>query len=300
MNDPVARPVRTLLLSDVHLGSKHAQAERCLDFLKSYRPEQVYIVGDFIDGWRTAHGWCWTPQCDEVMDYFEDLMADGTKVFYTPGNHDSFLRELGGHDLILEKFAGKFRRVEIADQFVFETVRGWRLLVTHGDLFDVVETQAQWISKLTSIAYDALLSCNRISNLCLGRRHRNPYGVCAWLKSQVKRAIRFFSAFEPNLMKHARAANCEGVICGHVHTPNMIHQPNLLYCNTGDWVENCTGLVEHFDGRICLDSIYGQTRTLDLPLHRSIAEHSNRPCDWSSDSCDSSDSCEVSVGQLVG
>ena len=195
MNDPVPQPVRTLLLSDVHLGSKHAQTARCLEFLRSYQPEQVFIVGDFIDGWRTAHGWCWTPQCDEVMDYFEDLMANGIKVFYAPGNHDSFLRDLNGHDLILEKFAGKFADVQIADQFVFETVRGWKLLVTHGDQFDVVETQAQWVSKVTSIAYDAILSCNQVINHWLGRRHKNPFGTCAWLKSQVKHAIRICSQF---------------------------------------------------------------------------------------------------------
>ncbi|WP_231602702.1 UDP-2,3-diacylglucosamine diphosphatase [Neorhodopirellula pilleata] len=290
----MARPVRTLLLSDVHLGSKHTQTAQCLDFLKSYQPEQVYLVGDFIDGWRTAHGWHWTPLCDEVMDYFEDLMAKGTKVFYTPGNHDAFLRDIDGHNLIMEKFAGKFADVEIADQFVFETVRGWRLLVTHGDLFDVVETQAQWVSKITSIAYDVILSCNRLVNHCVGRRHRNPYGACAWLKSQVKRAIRFCSGFEPNLMQHARAEGCEGVICGHVHTPNMIHRPHLLYCNTGDWVENCTGLVEHHDGRISLDSIYGKTRTLELPQHHRAGDFGHGPNDWSADSS------EISAGQLVG
>lgn len=268
MNSTAPRSVRTLMISDVHLGSKHAQTARCLEFLRSVSPEQVYIVGDFIDGWRTHHGWHWTDRCGEIMDYFEDLTRRGVPVFYTPGNHDSFLRETHGHDQILEKFAGKFAHVQIADEFVFETNGGWRFLVTHGDLFDIVESQTQWVSKLASIAYDSVLSGNRAVNQITRRGHRNPYGACATMKSQVKRAIRFISDFETSIMRHAIGHGCDGVICGHIHTPTLINRTGLLYGNTGDWVENCTGLIEHHNGTLCLESVYGKPRTLDLKPHR--------------------------------
>lgn len=273
-SNTAAEPVRTLFVSDVHLGSKHAQAKRCLEFLRSYQPERVYLVGDFIDGWRTHHGWHWNDQCTDVMDHIEGWMSQGAEVFYAPGNHDAFLRQANGHDLILEKFAGKFAGVQIADEFVFETIHGWRFLVTHGDLFDVVETQAQWISKATSVAYDTVLSFNRSFNQVIRRSDKNPYGACAALKSQVKRAIRFVSGFESSIMQHAQTKGCDGVICGHIHTPNIVHKPDLLYCNTGDWVENCTGLIEHTDGRICLESVYGKPRSLELPPHER--DHSER------------------------
>ena len=276
--DPtVAEPVRTLLISDVHLGSKHSQAGRCLEFLRAYQPETVYLVGDFIDGWRSNQDWNWTDDCTEVIDHLEEMMRQGTKVFYTPGNHDAFLRERDGQHQIVEKLSGKFSQVQIADEFVFESIRGWRFLVTHGDLFDVVESQAQWISKLGSIAYDWGLSLNRWCNRVVGRANKNPYGLCATMKSQVKRVIRFLSDFESSISGHALARGCEGVICGHIHTPNIIDNQQLLYCNTGDWIENGTGLVEYHDGSIQLVSTYQAPMKLDLPIHPRALDPTTTP-----------------------
>ncbi|TWU15719.1 UDP-2,3-diacylglucosamine diphosphatase [Allorhodopirellula heiligendammensis] len=255
--------VRTLLISDVHLGSKHSQAARCLEFLQSYTPEQVYLVGDFIDGWRCNQGWHWSGACKEMIDHIESLIAQGTEVFYVPGNHDSFLRNEQSLGMIPDQFSD----IHFANEFVFESLGGWRFLITHGDLFDVVETQAQWVSKVTSFAYDTVLSANRLFNRLTGRRHKNPYGACATLKSFVKRIVMWLSGFESAIMQHACEQNCDGVVCGHTHTPAIVYSDDMLYLNTGDWVENCTGLVEHLDGSLCLESNYGSPRMLQLPVH---------------------------------
>ncbi|MCM2371301.1 UDP-2,3-diacylglucosamine diphosphatase [Aporhodopirellula aestuarii] len=255
--------VRTVLISDVHLGSKHSQSKQCLEFLRSYSPERVYLVGDFIDGWRCNQGWHWSDECNEIIEHLEALIQQGTEVFYVPGNHDAFLR----NEQSLEMLPGKFSDVRFANEFVFESKGGWRFLITHGDLFDMVETQAQWISKVTSFAYDSVLSANRLFNRLPTRRRKNPYGACATLKSLVKRVVMMLSGFEAAIMQHARDQNCDGVICGHIHTPAIVYSEEMLYCNTGDWVENCTGLVEHLDGSIRLESIYGSPRMLQLPTH---------------------------------
>lgn len=270
-------PVRTIFISDVHLGSKHSQAARCLEFLRAHQPDAVYLIGDFIDGWRSNRAWNWTDDCAQLIDHLEEMMRQGTKVFYTPGNHDAFLRERDGHHQIIQKLSGKVSQVEMKDEFVFESIRGWRFLITHGDLFDVVESQAQWISKLGSVAYDSALSFNQWCHRFTGRRHKNPYGLCAAMKSQVKRAIRFMSDFETFITKHAHARGCEGVICGHIHTPNIINAPLLLYCNTGDWVENCTGLIERHDGTMQLQFTYAQPMTLNLSDHPRAGDPSTKP-----------------------
>ncbi|MEM9645127.1 MAG: UDP-2,3-diacylglucosamine diphosphatase [Planctomycetota bacterium] len=267
MHDSDTTSIRTLLISDVHLGCKHAQTEAFLSFLRSYRPKQIYLVGDFIDGWKCNRGWHWTDECDQILDHLAKLIREGTEVFYVPGNHDSFLRNSSYQSWLPEAFAN----VRIADEFVYETVGGWRFLVTHGDLFDWFETRAQWISKGTSWLYDAILSINRWLTSQRGDDAANPYAACAAIKHRVKSGVRFISRFEDAITRHAHSRRCEGVICGHIHTPDIVRDGSTLYCNTGDWVENCTGLVEQHDGTICLVSKYKPSQSLALGTHQRRA-----------------------------
>lgn len=260
MNATEPIPIRTLLVSDVHLGCKHARAEEFLIFLRQYEPQTLYLVGDFLDAWK-RHAWHWTPKCDDVVRHLTDLHQRGTQIFYTPGNHDSFLRQSS----FREQLPVGFPDVEMADEFVYETLGGWRFLVTHGDLFDAVEARAQWISKASSRFYDRCLSLNRWVQRRFMSERRNPYGVCAVAKGRVKRGVKFISRYEKKIMRHARNRRCDGVICGHIHTPVIKQSKKVLYCNTGDWVENCTGLVEHLDGTLELVRRYGASKGLRLP-----------------------------------
>ena len=166
-------PVRTLLVSDVHLGCKHARTDEFFEFIQCYQPETLYLVGDVFDAWKINSGWHWPEHCDRIVRHLVDLFDSGTKIFYTPGNHDSFLR----HESTRHLLPAGLPNILIQDEFVFETKSGWRFLVTHGDLFDFFETKAQWISRGSSGIYDACLSLNRwVQKRFLGDQ-RNPYGA---------------------------------------------------------------------------------------------------------------------------
>ncbi|TVP97260.1 MAG: UDP-2,3-diacylglucosamine diphosphatase [Planctomycetaceae bacterium] len=264
MDNAEKSPVRTLLISDVHLGCKHSQSSEFLQFLRGYAPDRLYIVGDFIDAWKISSGWHWSDECDQIIAHLVRLAHAGTRIFYVPGNHDCLFRNPAFRDMLPRGFP----HFEVANEFVFETVRGWKLLVTHGDLFDIFETRLQWISKASTPFYDACLSLNWWFHRWILGEQKNPYGVCAVLKNRVKRGVRFISQFESKIKQHARQRACEGVVCGHIHTPDIVQSDSMLYFNTGDWVENCTGLVEHHDGRLELTSRYSQHRQLDLEDRR--------------------------------
>ncbi|MHC4878335.1 MAG: UDP-2,3-diacylglucosamine diphosphatase [Planctomycetota bacterium] len=245
------RNVRTLIVSDVHLGCRFSQAENFLAFLNTIRPERFYILGDFFDGWKLGVKWRWEPVYSRILDRVFDLAAGGTELFYTPGNHDSFLRcpEIG-------RFLSRSGvTVTIRDEFVFDTISGRRLLVLHGDRFDIVETKFQWMSMFLTYAYEPLLSMNWLVNRVSGRAC-SPYKGCAIVKDKVKTAIRFFERFENQMVSYGRERGCDGAICGHIHTPGIVSTPSFTYINTGDWVENCTGLIEYHNGDIVLEPFY--------------------------------------------
>ncbi|MCL4206455.1 MAG: UDP-2,3-diacylglucosamine diphosphatase [Pirellulaceae bacterium] len=232
--------VRSIFVSDVHLGCRYAHAGALLDFLMQHDPEYVYLVGDVIDGWQLKRRWHWRPEYNQIFHRLIDLARQGTRVCYAPGNHDAFLRS----------FLQDFGLIEVADQFIHRAADDSRYLVLHGDQFDDVELRAPWLSVVGSVAYDVLLWADRQIN-----RLRRWFGwarrsYSADVKARVKGAVKFVSHFEDRLARHAVAERCDGVICGHIHTPTITRHQGITYCNTGDWVENCSALVEHQDGRM--------------------------------------------------
>jgi UDP-2,3-diacylglucosamine pyrophosphatase LpxH len=245
--------IRTLFISDVHLGCKFSQGDQLLRFLDGLRPERVYLVGDFIDSWRLGRGWTWPPFARELIDRLSAMASAGTSIFYVAGNHDAFLRQDDPLGRVLLKECGVSC---VGDEFVHETIDRRRLLVTHGDLFDAVERCSPWISYAMMIAYDSVLSANWTLSQILRRTSSSPYSLCAIGKDWVKRIVKFLSSFEASLLEHARGRNCDGVVCGHLHTPRMIRRDDMLYLNTGDWVENCTAIVEYLDGALELQRFY--------------------------------------------
>jgi UDP-2,3-diacylglucosamine pyrophosphatase LpxH len=236
------RRVRSLFISDLHLGSRFAQAEAFLAFLESYQPEYLYIVGDFIDGWSLQRCWRWRPVNSRILHHLLEWGWTGVRVRYTPGNHDGFLRD----------FLKDFIWFEVADEFIHESADGRRFVVIHGDQFDGVEAHAAWLSKLGSLGYDLLLAADRALNSVRCRLGRAPWRFSASVKARVKRIVAFLSGFEERLARHAREKRCQGVICGHIHTPLIAARGDVTYCNTGDWVENCSALLEFDDGELRL------------------------------------------------
>jgi len=236
------RRVRSLFISDLHLGSRFAQAEAFLAFLEAYQPEYLYIVGDFLDGWSLQRSWRWQPVNTRILHHLLEWAWAGVTIRYTPGNHDAFLRE----------FLRDFIWVEVADEFIHEAADGRRYVVIHGDQFDDVESKAAWLSKLGSLGYDLLLAVDRSINYVRRRLGRKPWPLSAGVKARVKRIVSFLSGFEERLTEHARQKRCQGVICGHIHTPVITARGEITYGNSGDWVENCSALLEFDDGELRL------------------------------------------------
>jgi UDP-2,3-diacylglucosamine pyrophosphatase LpxH len=239
--EPEAVRVRTLFLSDLHLGTKGCQAGLLLDFLKTYDADIIYLVGDVIDGWRLKSGWYWPQTHNDVVQKLLRKVRKGARLVYVPGNHDEFLR-----DYIGSSFGG----IELADRVVHEAADGKRYLVIHGDQFDMVVRHARWLALLGDGAYTLALFINTYLNAVRRRLGLTYWSLSAWAKLKVKNAVNFISRFEELLSAEAKRSDADGVICGHIHHAALHDLFDVRYVNTGDWVESCTAVVEHYDGTL--------------------------------------------------
>jgi UDP-2,3-diacylglucosamine pyrophosphatase LpxH len=232
---------RSIWISDIHLGTRGCKADFLLDFLKHTESDYLYLVGDIIDCWRLRRSWYWQQSHNDVVQKLLRKARKGTKVIYVPGNHDEPLRDYA--DM-------QFGGVTLAEEAIHVTADGRRFLVMHGDSFDGIVKYARWLAVLGDHAYTALLVLNHWYNLWR-RRFGYPYwSLSAYLKARVKDAVSYIDDFEIALAEEARRRGVDGVICGHIHKAEIRRIGPVLYCNDGDWVESCTALVEHGDGRL--------------------------------------------------
>jgi len=239
------RHFRTLFISDVHLGSKAAKTDFLLDFLRTHEAETIILVGDIVDGWRLKRSWYWPQQCNDVVQKLLRKARKGTRIVYIPGNHDEFMRDFPGIH---------FGGIEVAERLIHEMADGKKYLVLHGDEFDVVVRNARLLAYLGDWAYDTAIAIN-VMLAAIRRRLGMPYwSFSAWAKLQVKHAVNFIGEFQRVVADEARRAEVDGVICGHIHHAVMEDIDGIHYVNTGDWVESCTAIAEHADGRLELIS----------------------------------------------
>ena len=235
------RQLRTLFLSDFHLGTKTCQAERLLDFLRNHEAETIYLVGDIVDGWQLRKSWFWPQSHNDVIQKLLRQARKGSRIVVVPGNHDEFL-----HDYPGRHFGG----IEVVARIVHRTADGSRLLVMHGDEFDTIIRHAPWMARLGDTAYRLALGLNSALN-ALRRRFGLPYwSLSAWAKHRVKNYVSLISSFEASLVAEARRADADGVVCGHIHHADIHDRFGIRYVNTGDWVESCTAVAEDFEGRL--------------------------------------------------
>lgn len=232
---------RSIWISDVHLGTRGCQAERLIDFLKSHECEALYLVGDIIDGWRLRKNGFWPNTHNDVLQWILRRASNGTRVVYLPGNHDEVARPWC--DM-------QFGGIAIVSEAVHETPDGRRLLVVHGDEFDAVIKHACWLAHLGERAYQVATHANVWLNHARRRFGFPEWSLSAYLKQVVKDALETIAKFESALAEEARRRGFDGVVCGHIHHPQVRDVGGILYCNAGDWVENCTALVEDHNGRI--------------------------------------------------
>lgn len=234
---------RTIWISDVHLGTKGCQAELLLDFLKHTESDTLYLVGDIIDGWRLKSSWYWPQTHNDVVQKILRKARKGTRVVFIPGNHDEFARPFINH---------QFGGIDIERHIMHRTADGRRLLVMHGDELDAVVKSAKWLALAGDWAYRVALVANVYYNWARKKLGYDYWSLSAYLKYKVKNAVAHIGKFEESVAGYARDRGADGVVCGHIHHPEMRVVDGILYVNDGDWVESCTALVEHEDGRLQL------------------------------------------------
>jgi len=233
--------VRTLFLSDIHLGFRHARARELHEFLQGVEAERIVLVGDIIDAWSLARRAFWSASHTEIVRTLLARQRAGTRLVYIPGNHDESL------GMLAQMLRGQF---EVHREWVHRTARGERLLVLHGDQFDSAMVCPAWLSRLGDLLHGTALSVNhRVNNLrrALGR----PYWpLVERLKLRIGTSLRYIEQFEHLAAHHAARCGYDGVVCGHIHRANLRHIAGTLYCNTGDWVESCSALIEDKHGQL--------------------------------------------------
>lgn len=232
---------RAIWISDLHLGTRGARAEAVADFLKWHRCEHLYLVGDIIDGWRLKSRIYWPQAHTDVIRRVLTHARRGCRVHVITGNHDEFLRRYGTLDL---------GNISLRDEAEHVTADGGRLLVIHGDQYDSVVQCHRWLALLGDHGYQLLLWLNRWFN-----RFRQTFGYGYWslsahVKHRVKGAVSYISGFEDAVARDCRRRGFRGVVCGHIHHAGIRDIGGVIYYNCGDWVESCTALVEHHDGRM--------------------------------------------------
>jgi UDP-2,3-diacylglucosamine pyrophosphatase LpxH len=243
MNAPASNDFkfRSIWISDIHLGTRGSQADLLLDFLKRTDSKYLYLVGDIVDGWRMKRHWYWNQSHNDVVQKLLRKARKGTRLIYIPGNHDENFRDFAGH---------RFGLVVVQREAIHPMADGRRFLVVHGDEFDGVVLYAKWLAAFGDNAYTVALVLNQWLNRARRRLGLPYWSLSAFLKHKVKNAVQYISNYETAIVAHARRRGVDGVICGHIHTAELREIDGITYANDGDWVESCTALVEHFDGRL--------------------------------------------------
>lgn len=270
--------LRTVFLSDIHLGTPDSKAAEVVDFLKQIQCDKLVLNGDIVDGWALRRGGKWQARHSRVVRKVLKMMErDHTEVIYLRGNHDD----------ILERFLPlAFGRLKFTKEHIHVSATGIRYLVVHGDGFDSVSTNHKWLALLGAVGYDTLLNVNRLYNRWRAWRGKEYFSLSKRIKVRVKAAVSFVDRYEQLLQELALHKKCDGIICGHIHTPEDKKVGHIHYLNSGDWVESLTAIIEHIDGRMELiryedfmaeryqESIEAQRRPLLIPAERLLHDDS--------------------------
>ncbi len=231
---------RTVWISDVHLGTKGSNVDALLAFLRDTESDHLFIVGDLIDVWSLRRGIYWPQSHNDVIQKILRKGRKGTRVIYIPGNHDEFVSGFQGH----------YGAVDIVPRFIHITADGRRLLVIHGHELDAVVQNIRWLALIGDVGYQLLLRLNVPINLARRLLGLGYWSLSSYVKMRVKDAVSFIGKFEESIVRYAKDYEVDGVVCGHIHSAAIRKIGVTDYYNDGDWVESCTALVEHHDGRI--------------------------------------------------
>jgi UDP-2,3-diacylglucosamine pyrophosphatase LpxH len=240
LDSPTLRQARTAWISDIHLGTRGANAAVLLDFLRDHEFETLYIVGDLIDIWQLRRGIYWPQQHNDVIQKILRKARKGTRVIYIPGNHDEMVSQFEGH----------YGNITIEKEAIHLTADGRRILVIHGHELDTVVQNVKWLAFAGDVGYQFLLSLNPAINFFRRRFGLGYWSLSAYAKKRVKDAVSFIGHFEEEVVRYAAKYSVDAVLCGHIHSAAIRPMGSVTYYNCGDWVETCSALIEKRDGTI--------------------------------------------------
>jgi UDP-2,3-diacylglucosamine pyrophosphatase LpxH len=235
--------LRSVFISDVHLGSPDCQAGELLKFLANVEADYLFLVGDIVDFWSLRRSFHWPQEHNEVLRAILAKAKEGTQVIYVPGNHDEDIREFCG---------SQFGNLAIRRKYVHSTADGREFLVMHGDEFDTAVKCSRWQARFGAAAYEFMMRINRGVNFCRRLFGMSHWSLATYVKLRLGNALRYVENFETAAAQAARSRNLDGIICGHIHRAGVRQIEGVLYCNDGDWVESCTALVESMSGELSL------------------------------------------------
>lgn len=232
---------KSIFISDIHLGTRFSKAKNLLNFFKHNEAENLFLVGDIIDGWAIKRKFVWPQTHSDVIQKILKKARKGCNVTFITGNHDEFLRPFV--PLILGK------SLHITNELEYKGVNGKKYFITHGDFFDSITMTKKWLAVLGDYGYDLLLYLNLVLNFTRRKLGIQKYwSLSKYVKDNVKSSVSFITDFELVLSNHAKNKGYDGIICGHIHKAEIRYIGDIEYLNCGDWVESCTAIVETFDG----------------------------------------------------
>jgi UDP-2,3-diacylglucosamine pyrophosphatase LpxH len=232
---------KSIFISDIHLGTRGCQADALCAFLKSNTCDNLFLVGDIVDGWRLRRKWYFPQSHANVIRRILTSAKRGTQVYYILGNHDEALRKFLQFDIVLGN-------IKLLDRYEYLAVNNKKYLVIHGDFFDVLMVDKKWLMHLGDNLYNFMIWFNMHFNSVRMLFGFSYWSLSRWLKNNTKQAVNYIQNYEKHVSSYCKSEGYDGVICGHIHHAEIKIIHGIEYMNDGDWVESATALLEHTDG----------------------------------------------------
>jgi UDP-2,3-diacylglucosamine pyrophosphatase LpxH len=235
--------IKSLFISDIHLGNSNSQADKLLEVLKIYEFENLFIVGDFIDMTSLKRKYYWNQNHSTVIQKVLRLSRKEVKIVYLVGNHDYYIRSVIEDGNIL------FGNILICDEYIYQTQKGENIYLVHGDCFDGFVRISPWLYWLGDVAYELSITINKVYNWFRRLFKLEYWSFSAYMKTKVKDAIKFLTEYKKLSELKVQEKGCDSIMIGHTHNPEIIEGQ---YYNTGDFCESCSYIIEDLEGNLKL------------------------------------------------
>jgi len=163
------------------------------------------------------------------------------EVIYILGNHDWYFRGA------IEEGGIYFGKILICDSYVYNSISGEKIFITHGDCFDGFVRLNPIMYWIGDNAYELTIQLNKIYNWFRRIFGLQYWSLSAYLKSRVKNAVKFLTEYKKFSSIKTIQMGCQSIMIGHTHHPEIIMGE---YYNTGDFCESCSYIIEKLDGKI--------------------------------------------------